>query len=142
MKVIAETPSNFQLLGPRSDGSDSVAWDRPSVIEVTEFILVAEAHKRLVRLAEVNDEATDADWAEHLELARAEAPDEEAAVRLAIDTYPHLVKGEEKVVVDTKKEAAKKKVKGEPAGDDKAKGSPPPSGQPNSKQPALDDKLQ
>lgn len=68
-KAIVETIGPFQLTGSMFDLSDAVPFDRPAVVVRTSFIDVkigADVDGRLKLYGNVDDEATDADWLEHI----------------------------------------------------------------------------
>lgn len=130
-KIIVETPDSTQLMGSLFSNEDRVPFDRPAVVIETTYIAIKLADRALTKLADVPDHADDASWAEHL--AEVGSDDMELAIESYVSALPPPPEAE--VVTDDDK---KKKSK---AGDDRAKGGAPKSGQPNSDQPALDPAL-
>jgi hypothetical protein len=78
MKVIAHTTGSFQLIDNLS--GDHIPHHRPAVVKRTPFITQRLAADQLKVVAEVPDEATDADFAKHWESS-------EGDLDLAVQSY-------------------------------------------------------
>lgn len=66
MKYIVETMGDFQLLDPSVPGGQLLPAHRPAVLEKTGFIGQRISLGQVRILAEVNDEATDAEFEQYL----------------------------------------------------------------------------
>lgn len=86
-KILVATTDNTQRAGSMANGADRVAFNRPSVVELTGYIEFQMANSNLVRVYEddLPGGATDAAWAEaYAEAKAALAEGEELDLDLTI----------------------------------------------------------
>lgn len=92
MKLIAETTGPFQLYAYSPE--QFVQAHRPSVVRSTAFINQHMAAKRCLVLAQVNDEATDEEFARYLAEAQG---DKDLAIQSFVSAFPVDAKAEAEV---------------------------------------------
>lgn len=96
-KILVATTDNTQRAGSMANGADRVAFNRPSVVELTGYIEYQLANTSLVRVYEddLPGGATDASWAEaYAEAKAALAEGETLDIELVIAAWVSEVPAE------------------------------------------------
>lgn len=124
MKYLAETTGNFELYDQHGNGQ-IVAGDRPSVIENSSFVNQRVALEQIKYLGEVNDEATDEEFAKYWKESNNDSA-------LAIDSFlasfgveKASTKGKQKLDLDDMTDENENEPKGKGKG--KIKSNPEPT---------------
>lgn len=89
MKQIVETTGDFELYVPAPE--QHCLSDRPSVVVTSNFISQHAAAGRLRLIAQVNDDATDLEFAKYVKESKG---DIELAVASFVSAFPVLAEGE------------------------------------------------